>query len=68
MTATNEPKRPALKSGGHPVHWIVGVGGLVAGLVLGWYARDFLAVNACLDAGGSWTNPGVCIGALAPPR
>lgn len=68
MTGTNEPKRPVRKSGGHPLRWIVGVGALAAGLVLGWYARDFFAVNACLDAGGSWTNPGVCIGALAPPR
>jgi hypothetical protein len=39
---------------------------LALGALLGWYARDFFAVNACLDAGGSWTNPGVCIGALLP--
>lgn len=46
--------------------WIVGLGALVAGIILGWYARDFFAVNACLDAGGGWTNPGVCIGARPP--
>lgn len=48
------------------VLWLVGAVALFAGAVLGWYARDFFAVNACLDAGGAWTAPGVCIG--APPR
>jgi hypothetical protein len=53
---------------GRPLLGLVGALALFAGLVAGWYARDFFAVNACLDAGGAWTNPGVCIGALAPPR
>lgn len=68
MTGTNDPKRSARRRGVRSIFWIVGVGALVAGVIIGWYARDFLAVNACLDAGGSWTNPGVCIGALAPLR
>jgi len=68
MTGTDEPRKTDRKGGGRPLLWLIGVVALVAGLVAGWYARDFLAVNACLDAGGSWTNPGVCIGALAPPR
>ena len=68
MTGTDEPKETARRGGAHPLLWIVGVVALVAGLMAGWHERDFLAVNACLDAGGSWTNPGVCIGALAPPR
>lgn len=56
-----KPRRSRLMAG-------VAVGlALAVGAVLGWYARDFFAVNACLDAGGGWTNPGVCIGALAPP-
>lgn len=42
------------------------IAALALGALLGWYARDFFAVNACLDAGGSWANPGVCIGALTP--
>jgi len=53
---------------GRALLWFVGLLALAAGLIAGWYARDFFAVNACLDAGGSWTNPGVCIGALGPPR
>ena len=68
MTGMNEPRKTPHKSTGHPVRWIVAVGALTAGLIIGWYARDFFAVNACLDAGGGWTNPGVCIGALAPLR
>ena len=56
----NPPKR------GRLVPTLVAAVALAVGLVLGWYARDFFAVNACLDAGGSWTNPGVCIGALLP--
>jgi len=68
MTGTSDPKRPVQRRGGHPVRWTVGLLALIAGLVIGWYARDFFAVNACLDAGGAWTNPGVCIGALAAPR
>jgi hypothetical protein len=43
--------------------WIVGLAALGLGLLAGWYMRDFMAVNACLDAGGAWTSPGVCIGA-----
>jgi hypothetical protein len=44
----------------------VGAAALFLGAVAGWYARDFFAVNACLDAGGAWAAPGVCQG--APPR
>jgi hypothetical protein len=68
VTGTSDPKKPVRKSGVGPMFWIIGLGALIAGIILGWYARDFFAVNACLDAGGSWTNPGVCIGALAPLR
>jgi hypothetical protein len=46
--------------------WLVGLLALIAGLVTGWSARDFFAVDDCLDAGGAWTNPGVCIGARPP--
>jgi hypothetical protein len=53
---------------GRPLLWLVGALALVVGLLAGWYARDFFAVNACLDAGGGWTNPGVCIGAPPPLR
>lgn len=65
MTAAKDPKAKVPR--GRLFLWIVALAALASGLVMGWYARDFLAVNACLDAGGSWTNPGVCIGALAPP-
>jgi hypothetical protein len=68
VTGTSDPKKLVRKSGVSPMFWIIGLGALIAGIILGWYARDFFAVNACLDAGGSWTNPGVCIGALAPLR
>jgi hypothetical protein len=40
--------------------------GLALGALAGWFARDFFAVNACLEMGGAWTAPGVCVG--APPR
>lgn len=66
MSGTSDPRKSARKSGVSPMFWIIGLAAIAAGLVVGWYARDFFAVNACLDAGGSWANPGVCIG--APPR
>ncbi len=68
MTGTNEPRKPAPKRRGNPMLWIVGAGALAAGLILGWYARDFTAVKACLDAGGGWISPGVCVGAPPPVR
>lgn len=49
-----------------PLLWLIGVAALVAGAAAGWFARDFMAVTACLDAGGAWAAPGVCMG--APPR
>ena len=36
---------------------------LSAGALAGWHARDFLAVDACLDAGGAWKGRGYCAGA-----
>lgn len=51
---------------GRPLIWFVGLVMLCAGAAGGWFARDFMAVNACLDAAGAWTAPGVCVG--APPR
>jgi hypothetical protein len=62
--AEMEETRP--KPRGRSLLWLVGLLALIAGLVTGWSARDFFAVDACLDAGGAWTNPGVCIGARPP--
>jgi len=59
----SRPVRPKKNRAGL---WFAGVAGLILGLLAGWYARDFLAVTACLNAGGAWTAPGVCVG--APPR
>ena len=39
--------------------------GLSAGILVGWFARDFFAVDACLDAGGAWKAPGYCVGVRA---
>jgi hypothetical protein len=61
MAVTRDPKIKVPR--GRPLLWLVGVTALALGLVLGWYARDFFAVNACLDAGGAWAQPGVCVGA-----
>ncbi len=65
MTAGKEVRIGGPKRG-RPLRWILSAAMLFAGAVAGWYARDFFAVNACLDAGGGWTKPGVCVG--APPR
>lgn len=46
--------------------WLAAALALALGVLLGWFARDFFAVNACLDASGAWAAPGVCLG--APPR
>lgn len=61
MTTTRDPKVRVPR--GRPLLWLVGIVALVVGVIVGWYARDFFAVNACLDAGGAWTQPGVCVGA-----
>ena len=65
MTEARQEKRPepVRKRQGRPMLWIVGLAALGLGILAGWYMRDFMAVNACLDAGGAWTSPGVCIGA-----
>ncbi|MBY0563577.1 MAG: hypothetical protein K2P58_05245 [Hyphomonadaceae bacterium] len=52
------------KRKGRPLVWLAAIVFLAVGVVAGWYARDFFAVNACLDAGGAWTAPGVCVGAV----
>ena len=39
--------------------------GVLAGMLAGWFARDFFAVEACLDAGGLWKAPGYCVGVRA---
>lgn len=56
------------KRSGWPLLWLVAVAALIVGVLAGWYARDFMAVNACLDAGGGWIKPGVCVGAPPPVR
>ena len=39
---------------------------LAVGAIVGWTARGFLAVDACLDAGGQWIDRGdYCFGARA---
>lgn len=58
-----KPARPKKSRAGL---WAAALAGLAAGALAGWYARDFLAVNACLEAAGAWAAPGVCVG--APPR
>lgn len=65
MTEARQDKRPAPapKRQSHPMLWMVGLAALAVGALAGWYMRDFMAVNACLDAGGAWTQPGVCVGA-----
>ncbi len=64
MTTSKETRPKAAK--GRPLLWFAVVLALIAGAVAGWYARDFTAVNACLDAGGGWIAPGVCVGAPPP--
>lgn len=59
-----EPPKRAKKS--RPMAGVIWGGLFLVGVLVGWFARDFMAVNACLDAGGAWTMPGVCVG--APPR
>lgn len=67
MTPARETKPGTPRKPGRPLLvWTVGVTALAAGAMAGWFLRDFLAVNACLDAYGAWTAPGVCVG--APPR
>jgi len=67
MTETRQDKGPGPvpKRQGHPMLWMVGLVALGLGVLAGWYMRDFMAVNACLDAAGAWTAPGVCVGAPA---
>jgi len=67
MAAVKETVERAKRSG-RPLLWVVALAGLAAGLLAGWFARDFMAVNACLDAGGGWIKPGVCVGAPPPVR
>jgi hypothetical protein len=67
MTAVKEAVERAKRSG-RPLLWMAGLAGLFIGVLAGWYARDFMAVNACLDAGGGWIKPGVCVGAPPPVR
>ena len=39
---------------------------LAVGAIAGWAARGFIAVDACLDAGGQWVDRGgYCLGARA---
>lgn len=66
MTAAKDSKAAPRRKSGRPLVWLAAVLALSLGLLAGWYARDFFAVNACLDAGGAWAAPGVCMG--APPR
>ena len=36
---------------------------LVLGIVIGWWARWFVATDSCLDAGGMWEKRGsYCFG------
>lgn len=65
MTPAKNPKSGAPRKS-RPLLWASVAAALAAGAAAGWFARDFFAVNACLDAGGAWTAPGVCVG--APPR
>lgn len=65
----NGPKEVTIqppKRASRPLAWLTAALFLAIGALGGWFARDFFAVNACLDAGGAWTAPGVCVG--APPR
>ncbi len=64
MASTKETRPRTPK--GRSLLWLAVVLALIAGAVAGWYARDFTAVNACLDAGGGWIAPGVCVGAPPP--
>ncbi len=68
MVGPKDTKTARRSGSGHPMLWLVGALALLAGLIAGWYARDFTAVNACLDAGGGWIKPGVCVGAPPPVR
>lgn len=52
------------KRKGSTMAWLAAAAFFAIGALAGWYARDFFAVNACLEAGGSWTAPGVCVGAV----
>lgn len=64
MAGTKEIIEKARRPG-RALGWLVALAALAAGAIAGWYARDFFAVNACLDAAGAWTAPGVCVGAPA---
>jgi hypothetical protein len=44
---------------------VIVIASLALGALAGWFARDFFAVNACLEMGGAWTAPGVCVGVPA---
>jgi hypothetical protein len=48
---------------GWPLLWAACAIALVAGAAAGWFARDFMAVDMCLDAGGVWRSGGYCLGA-----
>ena len=41
----------------------IGVAILALGLAAGWWVREQLAIDACLDKGGQWSPAGVCYGA-----
>jgi hypothetical protein len=38
---------------------LIALVGLALGFAFGWQAREFVAVDGCLDAGGAWAA-GLC--------
>lgn len=43
----------------------VGVAILALGLAAGWWVRERIAIDACLDMGGKWSPWWVCYGATS---